>query len=108
MRAVVKFRAFPFFTTTALCSPGHPDEKYDRGTELGAGAAGTVFAATDKSSGDRVAVKIIDLQKQPRKEMILMELKVMKDLRHDNLVRHTIDSGCHGKVLPRQIFSLIK
>ena len=86
MRPVVRFRTSPL-TTAALCSPGHPDEKYDRGTELGAGAAGTVFAATDKSSGNCVAVKIIDLQKQPRKEMILMELKVMKDLKHPNLVR---------------------
>ena len=47
-----------------LCSTEHPDEKYDRGGEVGAGASGTVFTATDKRSGDRVAIKIIDLQKQ--------------------------------------------
>ena len=47
-----------------MCSTEHPDEKYDRGGEVGAGASGTVFTATDKRSGDRVAIKIIDLQKQ--------------------------------------------
>ena len=52
------------YPLTDLCSTEHPDEKYDRGGEVGAGASGTVFTATDKRSGDRVAIKIIDLQKQ--------------------------------------------
>ncbi len=59
-----------------ICSPGHPLDKYDRNIELGSGAAGTVFLAVEKETKERVAVKIIDLQKQPKKEMILMELKV--------------------------------
>lgn len=60
----------------AICNPGQPLDKYDRDIELGSGAAGTVFLALNKETKERVAIKIIDLQKQPKKEMILMELKV--------------------------------
>ena len=60
----------------ALCSSCDPLEKYERDIELGSGAAGTVFLANNRKTEERVAIKIIDLQKQPKKEMILMELKV--------------------------------
>ena len=35
-----------------------------------------MFLAYNKHTQDRVAVKVIDMIKQPKKEMILMELKV--------------------------------
>ncbi|KAK7862698.1 hypothetical protein R5R35_000936 [Gryllus longicercus] len=69
-----------------ICHPGDPHRRFERSKELGAGASGTVFIASDTTTNQRVAVKDIDLSKQPRKELILNEVKVMKDFNHDNLV----------------------
>lgn len=69
-----------------ICHPGDPYRRFERSKELGAGASGTVFIATDTMNNQRVAVKDIDLSKQPRKELILTELRVMKEFNHENLV----------------------
>ncbi|XP_021926655.1 serine/threonine-protein kinase PAK 2 [Zootermopsis nevadensis] len=69
-----------------ICHPGDPSKRFERSKELGAGASGTVFIATDTITNHRVAVKDIDLSKQPRKELILMEIRVMKEFNHENLV----------------------
>jgi len=69
-----------------ICHPGDPNRRFERSKELGAGASGTVFIATDTTNNQRVAVKDIDLSKQPRKELILTEIRVMKEFNHENLV----------------------
>jgi len=69
-----------------ICHPGDPYRRFERSKELGAGASGTVFIATDTTNYQRVAVKDIDLSKQPRKELILTEITVMKEFNHENLV----------------------
>lgn len=70
-----------------LCSGETPEEKYiTKIMELGAGAGGVVTLAKNRQTQQTVAIKEIDMEKQPKKEMILMEIGVMKDLNHKNLV----------------------
>lgn len=70
-----------------LCNPGDPYDFYCRSNrDLGTGAMGVVFAATDLQTGKLVAIKDIDMTKQQRKELLLSEIAIMKNFRHQNLV----------------------
>jgi len=69
-----------------LCILESPWQRYKKDVEVGAGAAGVVSLATNKQTGEKVAIKDIDLNKQTKKDLILMEIKVMKELHHPNLV----------------------
>ena len=71
-----------------LCTIGKPKDRYKADIELGAGAGGTVSLALDKQNKTRVALKKIDMSKQDKKGMILMEIRVMKDLKHKNLINY--------------------
>lgn len=69
-----------------LCTHGLPWSKYRKEKKLGAGASGEVYLATSLETGEKVAVKDINLDKQNKKYLILMEIQVMKELNHPNLV----------------------
>ena len=92
---------------TQICKCSDPFERFARIKEVGAGyifllflitfsaklnvnpifrASGTVYISRDLKTSQLVAIKDIDLSKQPKREMILNEIYVMRDIIHDNLV----------------------
>uniref|UniRef100_A0A8C6TJ74 non-specific serine/threonine protein kinase n=1 Tax=Neogobius melanostomus TaxID=47308 RepID=A0A8C6TJ74_9GOBI len=73
-------------------------KKYTRYEKIGQGASGTVFTAIDVATGQEVAIKQINLQKQPKKELIINEILVMKELKNPNIVNF-LDSFLMGEEL---------
>ena len=49
-------------------------------------ASGSVYVANVIGSKETVAIKQMDLAAQPRKELIINEIFVMKESRHENIV----------------------
>uniref|UniRef100_A0A671RJP9 non-specific serine/threonine protein kinase n=1 Tax=Sinocyclocheilus anshuiensis TaxID=1608454 RepID=A0A671RJP9_9TELE len=74
------------YPTGTIVSIGDPKKKYTRYEKIGQGASGTVFTAIDVATGQEVAIKQINLQKQPKKELIINEILVMKELKNPNIV----------------------
>ena len=51
-------------------------------------ASGTVCEAVEYSTGKAVAIKKMDLHNQPKKELIVTEIEVMREHRHPNIVNY--------------------
>ena len=49
-------------------------------------ASGMVCMAKQKSDDSVVAIKMMDLNNQPKKELIITEIEVMKEYKHKNIV----------------------
>lgn len=69
-----------------ICNLDDPSLRYETKLEVGKGASGVVFIALDLLTGLKVAIKTIDLKSQTSKELILNEIRVLKDFNHKNLV----------------------
>lgn len=70
-----------------ICSPLNPLDHYERiNRDLGQGASGIVFAAKHTTTGQNVAIKEIDMTKQQRKELLLSEIEILRNIKHKNLV----------------------
>ncbi|KAG7664810.1 STE20 [[Candida] subhashii] len=75
----------------SICSPGDPNEFYTDLVKIGQGASGGVYIARDKVNKGSVAIKQMNLEQQPKKELIINEILVMKGSKHPNIVNF-IDS----------------
>lgn len=51
-------------------------------------ASGQVFTAECAEDGGKYAIKCMDLKLQPKKELLLTELLVMRQYKHPNLVNY--------------------
>ncbi|XP_078736331.1 serine/threonine-protein kinase PAK 3-like [Lampetra fluviatilis] len=52
------------------------------------GASGTVYTAMDTTTGHEVAIKQMNLQAQPKKELIVNEILVMRENQNQNIVNY--------------------
>ena len=71
-----------------IVSKEDPLSIYEKTRKLGQGASGSVYEGVDKRTGTKVAIKQIDLGQQPRKELIVNEVVIMKDTKHENIVKY--------------------
>uniref|UniRef100_A0A4W3J3T3 non-specific serine/threonine protein kinase n=1 Tax=Callorhinchus milii TaxID=7868 RepID=A0A4W3J3T3_CALMI len=69
-----------------VVNQGDPRRRLESFHKLGEGSTGIVYKATEKDTGRRVAVKMMDLRRQQRRELLFNEVVIMKDYRHQNVV----------------------
>lgn len=67
---------------------GNPGKKYSKLEKIGSGASGQVFTAIEISTGAEVAIKQMNLSQQPKKELIINEILVMRENKHPNIVNY--------------------
>lgn len=79
----------------AICSPGDPTSMYHDLQKIGQGASGGVYMAFETGNAKRcVAIKQMNLEQQPKKDLIINEIIVMRESKHENIVNF-IDSFLH-------------
>ncbi|KAJ3030059.1 Protein kinase [Rhizophlyctis rosea] len=72
----------------SVVSKSDPTVLYAKIKKVGQGASGSVFLARNTSTSSTVAIKQMDLAHQPRKELIVNEILVMKESQHPNIVNY--------------------
>ncbi|CDO73328.1 hypothetical protein BN946_scf185008.g91 [Trametes cinnabarina] len=81
-----------------ICTDADPTKLYRNLVKIGAGASGGVYTAYQVGTNMSVAIKQMDLDKQPKKDLIINEILVMRASRHPNIVNY-IDSFLHKNEL---------
>lgn len=72
----------------SVVSNGDPTTMYQKLKKIGQGASGSVYVARSLADNSKVAIKQMDLSHQPRKELIVNEILVMKESQHPNIVNY--------------------
>ncbi|KAK0061087.1 serine/threonine-protein kinase PAK 1 [Biomphalaria pfeifferi] len=81
-----------------IVSIGDPNRKYTKMEKIGQGASGTVYIAVEVATGREVAIKTMNLSQQPKKELIINEILVMRENQNPNIVNY-LDSYLVGEEL---------
>ncbi|XP_033637392.1 serine/threonine-protein kinase PAK 3-like [Asterias rubens] len=78
-----------------IVSVGDPKKRYTKLEKIGQGASGVVYTAIEIGTGQEVAIKQMNLQQQPKKELIINEILVMRENKNPNIVNY-LDSYLIG------------
>ena len=70
----------------AICTNADPTKKYRNLNKIGQGASGGVYTAYEVGTNRCVAIKQMNLEQQPKKDLIINEIIVMKESKHKNIV----------------------
>ena len=70
----------------AICTNADPTKRYRNLNKIGQGASGGVYTAYEFGTNRCVAIKQMNLEQQPKKDLIINEILVMKDSKHRNIV----------------------
>jgi p21-activated kinase 1 len=70
----------------AICTNADPTKRYRNLNKIGQGASGGVYTAYEVGTNNCVAIKQMNLEQQPKKDLIINEILVMKDSKHKNIV----------------------
>jgi len=70
----------------AVVSTEDPMKIYSDFKKVGQGASGSVYVAKIKKTKEIVAIKRMDLNNQPKKDLIINEILVMRESKHPNIV----------------------
>ena len=71
-----------------ICNPADPTDLYHSLFKIGQGASGGVYTAYQNGTNRCVAIKQMALDKQPKKDLIINEIIVMRSSRHENIVNY--------------------
>ncbi|KAH8104229.1 kinase-like domain-containing protein [Phellopilus nigrolimitatus] len=81
-----------------ICTDADPTKLYRSLVRIGQGASGGVYTAYQVGANVSVAIKQMVLEKQPKKDLIINEILVMRSSRNPNIVNY-IDSFLHRNEL---------